>query len=474
MALKLISLLVAALGTGAVALDSAAPQQISLSYGASPETMVVTWASLQGGAAEVRYGPSADSLTRTARVQEGLTYSIDDYTSPWLYNATLTELVAGNNIYYYAVGSEAQGYSDVYSFKTHPGVGVAGVTIHVVGDLGQTSNTLDTLEEMLAAERALAGRSLSGGILSMGDLSYANGDQALWDAFGAFRQFLAAEVPMLTTLGNHEYIDDRTHAFTAYTARFSNPPLASGKRELYYSYDMGLAHVVMVAGYCTEMRTEYARSNPCLANGTAQMDWLVADLAAVDKAVTPWTFVIFHEPYVNSNKKHNIRLEGAPMQEAIEDTLHRAGVDLVLTGHVHAYERSCRVYQYVCQADAPYYITIGDGGNKEGLADQWVDPQPDWSAFRQASYGYGELNVLNSTHTLWQWHQNQDLQPTVADQFWVVKGEEGPSHSLTGTKREGVTQSPRFADNARGKASSVSNAERRAQWEQEQKASKKA
>lgn len=149
------------------------------------------------------------------------------------------------------------------------------------------------------------------------------------------------------------------------------------------------------------------------------------------------------------------------MQEAIEDTLYAAGVDLVMTGHVHAYERSCRVYKYVCQDNAPYYITIGDGGNKEGLADEWVEPQPDWSSFRQASYGYGELNVLNSTHTLWQWHQNQDLAPTVADEFWVIK----ESKTKSGN---GVTRYPKFADNSRGRLSFALNAKRREQWKMEQ------
>jgi hypothetical protein len=88
-----------------------------------------------------------------------------------------------------------------------------------------------------------------------------------------------------------------------------------------------------------------------------------------------------------------------------------------------AYERTDRTYNYTkAGPTAPYYVTIGDGGNREGLADTWMDPQPAWSAFRLASYGHGELQVMNATHTLWTWHQNPDLEPTVADSLWVVKG----------------------------------------------------
>lgn len=137
------------------------------------------------------------------------------------------------------------------------------------------------------------------------------------------------------------------------------------------------------------------------------------------------------------------------MQAAIEDVLYDSGiVDVVFSGHVHAYERSCRVYQYECVENAPYYITIGDGGNAEGLATGWVEPQPVWSAYRQASYGHGELVIFNETHTQWQWHQNLDLSPTVADEFWVVKG---VSSGLKGTVFAGTTATPVFANTDRGR-----------------------
>lgn len=127
-------------------------------------------------------------------------------------------------------------------------------------------------------------------------------------------------------------------------------------------------------------------------------------------------------------------------------------MDLALSGHVHAYERSCKVYKYKCQDDAPYYITIGDGGNKEGLASSWVEPQPEWSVFRQASYGFGKINVMNSTHVQWQWHQNGDLTPTIADNFYIVKEDNTYGEKFNGVRdlHEHVTGSPRFADSARG------------------------
>ena len=55
------------------------------------------------------------------------------------------------------------------------------------------------------------------------------------------------------------------------------------------------------------------RTQPCLAEGSPQMDWLTKDLAAVDRTVTPWVIAVFHQPYVNSNEAHSMETEGAPL-----------------------------------------------------------------------------------------------------------------------------------------------------------------
>ena len=208
--------------------------------------MVVTWASSSGDTmgGSCKYGDSASSLSNSATAT-GTSYTLNSYTSPVLYKATLTNLEVGNHVYYYQCGSTATGFSNVLSFKSHPGVGRDGVTFHVIGDLGQTSNSETTLQELVDNEKALTGPS--GGIISMGDLSYADRDEPLWDTFGNMKQFASQNIPMMTTLGNHEWFDDSNYEFTAYKARFDNPPV-NGKKELYYSFDAGLVHWVMVAG----------------------------------------------------------------------------------------------------------------------------------------------------------------------------------------------------------------------------------
>jgi len=406
--------------------------------------------------AECRYGADPNNLNMKVSAI-GSTYTLGKYTSPILFKSTISGLEVGNKEYYYSVGSSTLGYSPVYSFKSHPG-SLASTTFFVVGDLGQTSNSATTLTELVEWESQIT--TPSAGIISMGDLSYANGDEPLWDSFGNLRQIASATIPFTTTLGNHEWHDDVGASFTAYKARYDNPPV-NGVRELYYSFNIGLAHWVMVAGYCQEMKT--TASQPCLAQGSPQMTWLIKDLASVDRSVTPWVFVVFHEPYVNSNTAHSMKTEGYPMQAAIESVLNQYKVDVVFSGHVHAYERSCQVYNYTCTPGAPTYITIGDGGNAEGLATGWINPQPSWSAYRQASYGFGELIVINSTHSSWAWHQNQDLVPLVSDSLYFTRGSasslRGVSLDPSSSDPVQVSREPVFVSGARGERAAAFNEE---------------
>ena len=96
--------------------------------------------------------------------------------------------------------------------------------------------------------------------------------------------------------------------------------------------------------------------------------------------------MLFHVPWYNSNKAH--QGEGDDMKAAMESLLYAASVDLVIAGHVHAYERSKRVYDGRPDPCGAVHITIGDGGNREGLAHSW--------------------------------HRNDDDESVKADDFWIT------------------------------------------------------
>lgn len=58
----------------------------------------------------------------------------------------------------------------------------------------------------------------------------------------------------------------------------------------------------------------------------------------MDRQRTPWLLVLFHIPWYNSNFAH--QGEGDEMMATIEPLLYNSGVDLMISGHVHAYERT--------------------------------------------------------------------------------------------------------------------------------------
>eukprot|EP00166_Cyanidium_caldarium_P006429 ctg_941.g368 len=71
------------------------------------------------------------------------------------------------------------------------------------------------------------------------------------------------------------------------------------------------------------------------------------------------------------------------MREAMEPLLYKYGVDVLLAGHVHAYERTHPVYNNATNPCGTVHLDLGDAGNREGAYIPWLEPQPSWSAFHE-------------------------------------------------------------------------------------------
>ena len=256
---------------------------------------------------------------------------------------------------------------------------------------------------------------------------------------------LTSHLPVMVVVGNHEIELDLTPgpqlntAFAPYRNRFHMP--GDYKREVwmqsppqlldhflerynyslqyehgasYYSYDVGLVHYVALNTYNTF----------CSAPGCPQYQFLEADLAAVDRAVTPWVVVTVHAPVYNTNKRHPQGYEVATnLFNAWAEPLFVAhGVNFVFAGHVHAYERLGSVGLDGLtdpSGRSPVYVTIGDGGNRELLYDVWDPAMAGISAFHNGMYyGYGTLAVYNATHAMWEWRPNPAMG-TAEDSAWA-------------------------------------------------------
>ncbi len=118
--------------------------------------------------------------------------------------------------------------------------------------------------------------------------------------------------------GNHEY---RTLGAAGYLDYFG---LAARPRgTTWYSAELGGWHIVVLDSECQAI-------GGC-GRGSAQFDWLAADLAASDAACT---LAIWHRPRFSSGQHGN----DASLDD-IWRALHDAGAEVVINGHDHDYER---------------------------------------------------------------------------------------------------------------------------------------
>ncbi|KAF3956571.1 hypothetical protein CMV_018311 [Castanea mollissima] len=369
------------------------PQQVHISL-AGDKSMRVTWVTDDDSSPSVvEYGTLPGRYSSVAQ-GESTSYNYLFYSSGKIHHTVIGPL-EHDTVYFYRCG----GQGPEFQLKTPPAQ--FPVTFAVVGDLGQTGWTKSTLDHIDQCKYDVH--------LLPGDLSYADYMQHRWDTFGELVQPLASAKPWMVTEGNHEQesIPLLKDGFASYNARWKMPFEESGSSSnLYYSFEVAGVHVIMLGSY-----TDYDEQSD-------QFSWLKADLSKVDRTKTPWLLVLFHVPWYNSNKAH--KGEGDGMMAAMESLLYAASVDMVLAGHVHAYERSKRVNNGRPDPCGAVHITIGDGGNREGLAHGYINPQPEWSVFREASFGHGELKIVNSTHAFWSWHRNDDDEPVRSDQVWIT------------------------------------------------------
>ncbi|XP_062202420.1 purple acid phosphatase 2-like [Phragmites australis] len=402
-----------------------APQQVHITLGDQAGTaMTVSWVTMEDvGNSTVMYGCAMDKLDLAA-VGTHTRYKYYNYTSGFIHHCTLTNLEHGTK-YYYAMGFGDTVRTFCFTTPPKPAPDVP-LRLGLIGDLGQTADSNSTLTHYE--------QHPGDAVLFVGDLSYADKhpfhDNNRWDTWGRFSERIIAYQPWIWTTGNHEidYAPElgELMPFKPFTHRYPTPYRSSESSEPYwYSVKLASAHIIVLSSY-----SGFGKYTP-------QFKWLEAELKRVNRSETPWLFIASHAPWYNSNNFHY--MEGEPMRVQFEKMAIDARVDIVFAGHVHAYERSHRFSNIrynitdgkctpVADRRAPVYITIGDGGNIEGLADELTWPQPAYSAFRESSFGHAVLDIKNRTHAYYAWYRNHDGNKVAADTMWFTNRYHMPNH----------------------------------------------
>jgi acid phosphatase type 7 len=288
------------------------------------------------------------------------------------HSITIGGLIAGQK-HYYRIGNGNTPLtvpSAKYSFETHPlPTNTEPVRIWALADFGTGTTTQGRVRDSYIGNTGTEETNLW---LWLGDNAYFSGldNEYQTKVFTGINGFsdLVTYMPFYPIPGNHEYNGINA---TGLPINHTGPyydivdvyqqaeagGIASGM-EAYYSFDYADIHFLM-------LNSEIGSS--IRDTTSAFSTWLRQDLQSCTKK---WKIATIHRP-PHSKGTHDSDTEGlmVDIRQKINPVLEQYGVDLVLSGHSHNYERSCFMhgyYDYAAQWDSTQYVIqsgIGDTQN---------------------------------------------------------------------------------------------------------------
>ena len=334
----------------------------------TPTSLVVRW----------RTREATDSVVRFSRDTQDLTEVVSDSTETTEHVVSLTGLEP-DSLYHYAVGTStallASG-SD-YFFFTAPDHNESKPTrIWVLGDSGTANNDAAAVRD--------AYHALNDGVrtdlwLMLGDNAYGSGTDRQYQAavFDLYPEMLRTTV-LWPTLGNHDGISaDSSTQSGPYYEIFTLPTLGEAGglpsgTEAYYSFDYSNIHFVCLDSHETRRTPD-----------GAMLTWLRQDLEAT---TTDWVIAFWHHPpYSKGSHDSDREPQLAQMRRNALPILEEAGVDLVLCGHSHSYERSFLLdghYGKSKTLTTSMIIDNGDGrAEGDGVYEKSTTPPPNGAVY---------------------------------------------------------------------------------------------
>lgn len=292
-----------------------------------------------------RTNVNANSVVNYGTVDGSLTSTVTDATLTTEHDVTVTGLANGTK-YFYSIGNTSPAIQTLntgskYFFTTLPIKGVERLSrFWIIGDCGNnTANQLNVRNSYMQ----YMGSNHADGMLLLGDNAYNSGTDAEYQTsfFPQYQDSLLRNVVLWPAPGNHDYANNATrqndHAIPYYSM-FTLPAAAesggiASATEAYYSYDFANIHFLSLDSYGKDSNTY--RIWDTLG---AQVRWIKNDLAANTQK---WTVAYWHHPpYTLGSHTSEGEADLIAIRQNFIRILERYGVDLILCGHSHVYERS--------------------------------------------------------------------------------------------------------------------------------------
>jgi 3',5'-cyclic AMP phosphodiesterase CpdA len=248
--------------------------------------------------------------------------------------------------YFYSIGNAnliLQSGSDNF-FRTAPLASTSRrLAFSVFGDCGRDQNSFRTLSLRSYLNNTTSNRADL--MLLLGDNAYNSGTDAEYQAefFTPYGSSILKNHVLFPAPGNHDYGDNggffQGDNVLPYYNHFTVPTngecggVASGSKA-YYSYNWGNVHFLSLDSYGKETVSQFKLYD----TASPQVQWIKRDLAANTR---PWVVAYWHHPpYTMGSHNSDTEFDLVSLRQNLLTILERYGVDLVMCGHSHNYERS--------------------------------------------------------------------------------------------------------------------------------------
>lgn len=297
-----------------------------------PYSTYICWKTDTLCDSKVLYGTNQNSLTSTSYINN----------SDTLHSNLLSGLMP-NTKYYYTVNQNAtQLCGDTFYFYTAPLFGSnQKVRFLALGDCGSGYVQQYNVKSAINFYRQ---NNYINGILLLGDNAYVSGtqDEYQLDFFDPYKtNFIFNNSCIYAAPGNHDYANDYNLSLNhniPYYEIFKTPQNAelggvSSNHKEFYSYNYANAHFISLDSYGIESGSYHLWDSL-----GPQYQWLEQDL---QQDHSMWKIVYFHHPpYTMGSHNSDIEADLVLIRQHIARLLEKYGVDLVINGHSHTYERS--------------------------------------------------------------------------------------------------------------------------------------